>query len=148
VVFVRFFPVAKLSWSDEVVEWAFAWLVFMGAAALWRTREHFCVDALACKLQRCQAGLIQQLLIELICAGFFVLFAYYSYLLTMKANDRSPILEWPRILWYASMPLAGVIMAGCSLQGIIRVLTAFFNPRLACPDDLREALASEAKEAH
>ena len=148
VVFVRFFPIAKLSWSDEAVEWAFAWLVFMGAAALWRKREHFCVDALTCKLERRPAGLLHQLLIELLCAGFFVLFAYYSYLLTIKANDRSPILEWPRTLWYASMPVAGVIMTGYSLQGIIRILMAIFNPRLTCPDDLRQALANEAKETH
>jgi len=44
VVFVRFVPITSLGWSDEIVEWAFAWMVFMGAAALWRDNEHFRVQ--------------------------------------------------------------------------------------------------------
>ena len=106
VVFVRFFPIAKLSWSDEAIEWAFAWMVFMGSAALWRRNEHFCVDALSCRLGRMRGGMIHSLCVGLLSLAFFVIFTYYGYLLTISANDRSPILEWPRPLWYASMPLA------------------------------------------
>ena len=139
VVFVRFVPIAKLSWSDEAVEWAFAWLVFLGAAALWRKREHFCVDALTEKLKHKTFGLYHRLFIELASALFFVLFTYFSYKLTICANDRSPILEWPRPLWYACMPIAGVIMTGYSLRGIIQIVSALFNPDQTCPADLAEA---------
>ena len=123
VVFVRFFPVAKLSWSDEAIEWAFAWMVFMGAAALWRRNEHFCVDALSCRLSRMRGGVLHSFCVGLLSLSFFVIFTYYGYLLTISANDRSPILEWPRPLWYASMPIAGVIMTGYCIQNIIKLIT-------------------------
>ena len=128
VVFVRFFPIAKLSWSDEAIEWAFAWMVFMGAAALWRRNEHFCVDALSCKLGEMRGGILHSLCIGLLSLAFFVIFTYYGYLLTVSANDRSPILEWPRPLWYASMPIAGVIMTGYCIQSIIKIVIELFVP--------------------
>jgi len=131
VVFVRFFPIAKLSWSDEAIEWAFAWMVFMGAAALWRRNEHFCVDALSCRLGRMRGGVVHSLCVGLLSLMFFVIFTYYGYLLTISANDRSPILEWPRPLWYASMPIAGVIMTGYCIQSIIKIGTVLFAPRKA-----------------
>ena len=136
VVFVRFVPIAKLSWSDEAVEWTFAWLVFMGAAALWRKREHFCVETLGVKLIAKRLGLFHLLSVELVSALFFVLFTYFSYQLTVNANDRSPILEWPRPLWYACMPISGAIMSGYSLRGIIQIVLALFDPRKTCPADL------------
>lgn len=136
VVFVRFVPIAKLSWSDEIVEWAFAWLVFMGAAALWRKREHFCVEAAASFLCRRSLGLYHLLLVELLSALFFVIFTYYTFQLTICANDRSPILEWQRPLWYACMPVAGAIMSAYSLRGIIQIVLAILDPRKTCPADL------------
>ena len=33
-VFTRFFPIFSMSWFDEILEGVFAWMVFMGAAAL------------------------------------------------------------------------------------------------------------------
>jgi TRAP-type C4-dicarboxylate transport system permease small subunit len=36
-VIVRFLPFASMGWADEIIELAFAWLVFLGAAAL---RDH------------------------------------------------------------------------------------------------------------
>jgi TRAP-type C4-dicarboxylate transport system permease small subunit len=129
VVFVRFVPIAKLSWSDEVVEWAFAWLVFMGSAALYRKSEHFCVDALTCRLEGRPGGLWHSLLVEGLTCSFFVLFTYYGYRLTISANDRSPILEWPRPLWYGCMPLAGLIMTGYSLRNIVSTLRKIFSSR-------------------
>ena len=128
VVFVRFVPIANLSWSDEVIEWSFAWMVFMGAAALWRRNEHFCVDALACKLGKMRSGLFHSLLVGLLTLSFFVIFTYYGYQLTISANDRSPMLEWPRPLWYASMPLSGIIMTGYCIQSIIKIVIELGAP--------------------
>jgi TRAP-type C4-dicarboxylate transport system permease small subunit len=129
VVFVRFVPIAKLSWSDEAIEWAFAWMVFMGAAILWRRNEHFCVDALSKKLGRTKGGLIHRLVVETLCLCFFCIFTYYSYQLTVSANDRSPILEWPRPLWYGCMPLSGMIMSVYSVRTIIRLLMEWIAPQ-------------------
>lgn len=122
VVFIRFVPIATLSWSDEAIEWAFAWMVFLGAAALWRDNQHFYVEALETQLRGTVAGRILGLAIELCCITFFIVFTYYSYQLTVNANDRSPILEWPRPLWYSAMPLAGGLMIVYSIRNVVKKL--------------------------
>ncbi len=122
VVLVRFVPVAKLSWSDELIEWTFAWMVFIGSAALWRLKEHFFVDTLSGFLRGRRAGFYHQMLVEVLSAVFFIMFTYYSYRLTAGANDRSPILEWPRPLWYGCMPVAGFLMSVYSLRTIFGAL--------------------------
>jgi TRAP-type C4-dicarboxylate transport system permease small subunit len=132
VVLVRFFPVAKLSWSDEVIEWTFAWMVFMGAAALWREKAHFCVDALSCKLEKHFAGNYLTLFIEIISLIFFLALTYYGYVLAINANDRSPILEWPRPIWYSCIPLAGLIMSVYSVRNLISVIGELIIGKKAC----------------
>ena len=129
VVLVRFFPVAKLSWSDEVIEWAFAWMVFMGAAALWREKAHFCVDALSCKLEKRISGTFLALFIETASLIFFLALTHYGYMLAANASDRSPILEWPRPLWYSCIPLAGAIMSLYSVRNLILMIVGMLPGR-------------------
>lgn len=136
VVFIRFVPVARLSWSDEVVEWAFAWMVFIGAAALWREGAHFRVEALQNRFQGRATGQVLGLIVELVSLVFLAAFAYYGWELTVKANDRSPILEWPRPLWYVCIPLAGVIMVGYSIRRIIRLAAGLLGGRAALEKEL------------
>ncbi len=41
---------------------------------------------------------------------FFFVFTYYGGILSAKATDRSPIMEWPRYLWYGVLPFSGGII--------------------------------------
>lgn len=122
VVFVRWFPIAQISWSDEVVEWAFAWMVFFGAAALWCNHEHFYVDFFESKLKLYRVGVYHLLMIEVLAIIFLILFIYYSILFTSKADATSPILHLPKNLWYICMPISGVIMASYSLGNIANLV--------------------------
>ncbi|MCB2099965.1 MAG: TRAP transporter small permease subunit [Rhodobacterales bacterium] len=129
VVLIRFWPVAKLSWSDEVIQFLMAWLVFLGAAALWRAKAHFRIEALLHVFETWRFGPLIGLAIELVSVAFIILFTYYSYELTVAAHDVSPILSLPRHLWYAAMPFSGVIMVGYSLaHGVGMVRRAFRRP--------------------
>ena len=133
-VLIRFIPIASLSWSAEAIEWAFAWMVFIGAAALWRDNQHFYVEALEAHLRGTIPGRVPRLLVDLGCIIFFTIFTYYSYQLTVNANDRSPILEWPRPLWRPAMPLSGGLMFFYSIRNMIKTLVDLaasrqINPR-------------------
>ena len=121
VVFVRFVPVASLGWSDEIIEWVFAWMIFLGSAALWRENEHFRVEWLPQKLKGRAAGKWLGILNEMISIFFIAVLTYYGAILTVSAHDRSPILELPKHLWYLCIPLAGVIMIGYSLRNLFRL---------------------------
>ncbi len=119
VVFFRFVPIASFGWSDEIVEWAFAWMVFLGAAALWRDNEHFRVRWLESKLKGKAVGKLLGLVAEILSIFFIMTMAYYGLKLTMRAHDRSPILELPRHLWYLCIPVAGGIMTGYSIRNLV-----------------------------
>ena len=41
VVFIRFVPFTSMGWTDEIVEFAFAWMVFLCSAGLWRQKNSF-----------------------------------------------------------------------------------------------------------
>jgi TRAP-type C4-dicarboxylate transport system permease small subunit len=122
-VLVRFLPFASMGWADEIIELAFAWLVFLGAASLWRDRTHFRVDLLPTKLGNSKAGLRLEIGLALLALGFFLVFTYQGGWVSYKATDRSPILELPKYLWYMVMPLSGAIIIGYTirdLRGFIR----------------------------
>lgn len=121
VVLVRFVPVASLGWSDEIIEWAFAWMVFIGAAALWRDNEHFRVEWLPGKLTGSRSGVWVGVLVELLSIFFIAVMTYYGFLLMVSAHDRSPILELPRHYWYLCIPLAGAIMILYSVRNLLRL---------------------------
>lgn len=120
VVFIRFFPIAKLSWSDEIVEWLMASLVFIAAAALWRDNDHFKIEALADKISGTLFGRMFSFAIEILTCIFILFFAIYSLNLTMAVGRTSPILSWPMTWWYAPMPIAGFIMVAYSIRNIVQ----------------------------
>jgi TRAP-type transport system small permease protein len=125
VVFVRFVPITSMGWTDEVVEFAFAWMVFLCAAGLWRQRTHFRVEVITDWLGGSKAGRGLQIFLSVISLGFLLVFTYEGWLLAMKATDRSPIFEFPKTIWYLSIPIAGAIMSGYT----IRDLWLFFRDR-------------------
>lgn len=120
VVFIRFVPIAKLSWSDEVIEWLMASLIFMAAAELWREKDHFKIDALAQMLAGTRSGRLFSLGLEVLTAIFILMFARYSLDLTLSMGRTSPILSWPMAWWYAPMPTAGFIMLAYSIRNIVQ----------------------------
>jgi TRAP-type C4-dicarboxylate transport system permease small subunit len=117
-VLVRFLPFASMGWADEIIELAFAWLVFLGAASLWRDRTHFRVDLLPTKLGNSKAGLRLEIGLALLALGFFLVFTYQGGWVSYKATDRSPILELPKYLWYMVMPLSGAIIIGYTIRDL------------------------------
>jgi len=122
IVFVRFVPLASLGWSDEIVEWSFAWMVFMGTAVLWRDNEHFSIQWLPHKLKGKAFGKWLGIAVEILSIFFLAIMTYYGAMLTISAHDRSPILELPRHIWYLCVPLAGVTMIGYSVRNLIRAV--------------------------
>ena len=118
VVFVRFVPITSMGWTDEVVEFAFAWMVFLCAAGLWRQRTHFRVEVITEWLGNSKAGRALGILLIVISLVFLVVLTYEGGLLAFKATDRSPIFEFPKTLWYLSLPIAGVIMFGYTIRDL------------------------------
>ena len=117
-VFVRFVPITSLGWSDEIVELAFAWMVFLGATFLWREKTHFNVDIVPNWLAGTRAGRLLGICLNILSLAFFAVLTYEGWLLCMRATDKSPILEIPKRLWYIIIPITGAIMAGYTIRDL------------------------------
>jgi len=119
IVFIRFVPFTSMGWTDEIVEFAFAWMVFLCSAELWRRKTHFRVEVITDWLRGSKGGRVLEILLSVIALLFLLVFTYEGALLAMKATDRSPIFEYPRTLWYMSIPISGMIMIGYTIRDLI-----------------------------
>ena len=118
LILIRFVPLFSLGWADEIVEMAFAWLTFLGAAALWRTRSHFRVDLVPSMLAGTRMGQALEILLSLMALAFFLVFTYEGAVLTLRTVMPSPILAWPKALWYMIMPISGLIIIGYTMRDL------------------------------
>ena len=118
LILIRFVPLFSLGWADEIVEMAFAWMTFLGAAVLWRSRSHFRVDLIPNMLAGTRAGQALEIGLSLMSLLFFLVFTYEGAVLTLRTVMPSPILAWPKALWYMIMPFAGFIMIGYTFRDL------------------------------
>jgi len=122
-VLVRFVPIYSMGWADEIVELAFAWMVFLGTAMLWRGGEHISIDFIPQSLAGSTAGRVLEILVGLLALGFLVVFTWEGWLLTVQAvGNRTPILELPKPGWYVVLPASGVVMIGYTLGRCFRTI--------------------------
>jgi len=117
-VIARTFQLAGFAWFDEIVQGLFAWMVFSGAAALWREREHFAVDWLEVTLGQSQYAIILRGLISLLCLCFLLAMTIYGYDLFVRSRALTPILQLPSSLFYSVIPLSGLVMVLYTLRDI------------------------------
>jgi len=123
LVLIRFVPIFSLGWADEVVELAFAWMVFMGTAAVWRRNEHITIDFIPQALAGTRAGRALEFIVCLLILGFLAVFTWQGFLLTLRAtSNTSPMLILPRPLWYTVVPVSGLVMIGYTVARLLRLL--------------------------
>jgi len=123
LVLIRFFPIMSLGWADEIVELAFAWMVFMGTAAVWRSNEHITIDFIPQALVGTRAGRALEVVVSLLILGFLVVFTWQGWLFTMQARgNTSPMLTMPRPLWYAVIPVSGLVMIGYTVSRMLKAI--------------------------
>lgn len=131
-VFARGFQLASFAWLDEVVQGLFAWMVFMGAAALWREGAHFRVDWLEKTLSPRYAAPLLKMLIALLSLMFLLAMAWYGWRLTVRSSALTPVLNLPIGLFYISIPIAGALMSAYSLRDVFIALNEIRTNSLNC----------------
>jgi TRAP-type C4-dicarboxylate transport system permease small subunit len=121
LVLIRFVPIMSLGWADEIVELAFAWMVFMGTAVVWRSNEHITIDFIPQALAGTRTGRVLEVAVCLLILGFLAVFTWQGWFLTIQARgNTSPMLTMPRPLWYAAIPVSGLVMIGYTVSRILK----------------------------
>jgi TRAP-type C4-dicarboxylate transport system permease small subunit len=123
IVLFRFIPIFSMGWTDEIVELLFAWMVFSASAELCRQRKHFVVDLIPNLIAGTRTGHVVNIVIQLLALAFLLVFTYEGALVAIQATDRSPIFEYPKTLWYMSIPISGMIMVGYTLRDLYLLLS-------------------------
>ncbi|WP_108661817.1 TRAP transporter small permease [Acuticoccus kandeliae] len=123
----RYFQLWSLAWFDEIVETLFAYLVFIGAAALWREGEHFRVDWVESALHG-RARALLRLLVSLLSLAFLIIMTIKGYDLAVRSRAVTPILGYPTAYVYAAIPISGAIMLIYSLFDVAREVRGVLHP--------------------
>ena len=115
----------SFAWADEIIELLFAWMVFLGTAIAWRSREHIVVDLIPQLVAGTRAARGFEIVAAALCLVFLAIFTWQGALFTIQAwGNTSPMLTLPRPLWYAPMPIAGVMMIWHTLRQTATALAA------------------------
>lgn len=135
-VVVRFTPLTlPLSWTDEVVEWMMAWMIFTAATVILRNGDHFRIDLLQTRLGDRPATHIVNLGITALSFLFFLSLLYYSILLVIGATQFSPILKVSTRVPYLSIPVNCALMLCYLVRDFAREALALKAGRARQPAD-------------
>ena len=119
-VIIRFTPInISLSWTDEVVEWSMAYMIFLTSALIMREGSHFRLDLLQLKFKDTKFIHILDFCISIFDAVFFAVFFYYAWDLFSKAQAPTIILRAPRQVPYASIVIGGLLLFIYSIRDIV-----------------------------
>lgn len=122
-VIVRFTPLSiPLSWSDEVVEWMMAWMIFTSATLIFRDGGHFRVELLQDRFRGKAWVDALNAVISMMGIVFFAALLYYSISLVVKASQFSPILKVSMRMAYASIPVNCALILLYLLRDTLRDL--------------------------
>ncbi len=128
-ILLRFFPITSLHWMDEIVELAFAALVFYGAAGVWMVKGHFSVGDWFAKVTRNErARNAYRLVLELVTLGFAGVLFWYSLSLAIRSIEVTSVFQIPKRILYSCMPVSALIMVAYSVVYVVRAAMGVVNP--------------------
>ena len=124
----RYFLRAPLRWSDEVAQFLFLWLSYLGALAALMAGRHYSfpnlIDMLPAKLR-----LAVKTLSDLIVVGMLGVLVWCGWLLVdLLGQQRSPAIDLPIYYVYAALPLVSLLMAAVVLYQIVARLRGAPEP--------------------
>ncbi|KFB09383.1 TRAP transporter small permease [Nitratireductor basaltis] len=124
-VIARSFQLAGLAWFDEIAQGLFAWMVFTGAAALWREHDHFRVEWLDELFANTPMAIVLKIVVSLLSLGFLLVMTRYGWSLTKGSSAVTPLLNLPTSIFYFAIPFSGAIMCAYSVRDLIAAANGF-----------------------
>lgn len=119
-----------LVWTEEVSRHLMIWLVFLGAALVYRRGAHVSITLLPERLPPTGRMLVQ-LLTAVILGLFFCLMTIYGWELVERTMpQRTSALRYPMGYAYAALPVSGALMLLFTLEHIVRIVASWRNGTL------------------
>jgi TRAP-type C4-dicarboxylate transport system permease small subunit len=120
-VIVRMVPALSVSGYDEIVELLFAWMIFLGALALWREGALYRVTVIEAALPRAPRRVVRVAMRALMLMVALVM-AVMGHAFVRDAGEITPFLGLDKTYWYVAVPLTGAVMSVYAIAGLWRAL--------------------------
>lgn len=124
----RYFLHAPLRWSDEVAQFLFLWLAYLGALAALMGGRHYSFSNLIDLLPGKARVAVKTLSDLVVLAMLAVLVWTGIQLVDLLHHQRSPALDVPIYFVYAALPLVSFLMAVVVVHQIVARLLAGREP--------------------
>ncbi len=109
-------------WAEEVILFAFTWIIFLASAVNLERGAHFGVDVLVNLLPRAGRRIIQGLM-QLVTGAILGVFAGVGFRFAAGAwRQESDILRVPMTVLYVSLPLAACLMFLVVIRNLVALL--------------------------
>lgn len=125
-VFVRFVPVYNFTQTDDWIQAALIWMIFLGSAELVRTKSHFVVDVAVSKVTHpVLSRAIRTLVIAIELTTHLVVF-WYGIVWVMRSNATMQSIPWLEIRYvYLALPVSAFFMTVFSLKDLVETVTGW-----------------------
>jgi len=109
-IFTRWILKDPSTVTDEFLRYVLIWAAMIGSAYCFYKDEHLCFDLFKAKAKG-KAGLVLSIVIEVLVLAFIAyVFVYGGWKLTMKATNRSSVMQIPFRFLYSILPISGVFI--------------------------------------
>lgn len=109
-VFTRYVTAQAATWAAEIAAAGFCWMIFLGAAAVYKRGSHVSIDILVAQLPRGPRRLLA-IAVDLLVLGFLAVIAWLAIGYTIESWDNPmPSLRWPYSIHYAGAAVGLVSM--------------------------------------
>lgn len=130
-VLTRYVTAQPAAWAGELAQIAFAWTVFLGAAACFKYGMHISIDMLVNRLPFAARRTLQ-FLTDLLVLAFLAYVAWLAVLFNIQAmSDPTSVLRLPRTVIYASVLVGVSFMMIRQAQLCLRRLSGQHDPMMA-----------------
>jgi TRAP-type C4-dicarboxylate transport system permease small subunit len=112
-IIMRYIFSNSLSWSEELARYMFLWISWVGASYAVREHAHLRVEILA-NMCKGKNRVIFEILVYIGWTAFTIFLAYQGCKATgflVRSDQRSPALNMPMFIPYASVPVGCALMA-------------------------------------
>lgn len=111
-VCVRFVPIYNFTQTDDWIQFCLIWMIFLAAAELVRTKNHFVVDVATSQVASPAVKRWMRVAVLMIELVTYVVICWYGVVWVMRSNAHMQSIPWMEVRYvYLAIPVSAFFMA-------------------------------------
>lgn len=129
-VFVRFVPIYNFTQTDDWIQFCLIWMIFLAAAELVRTKNHFVVDVATSQIASPGVKRVMRVAVLLIELVTYVVICWYGVVWVMRSNAHMQSIPWMEVRYvYLAIPVSAFFMAVFAVKHLGETVTGRADER-------------------